>query len=139
MSDMIVAFSMEGFSENHVDEEVEELQRISFEYFSNENHIITALDSARLVIDLGEFPDLYTQIASISAGVPQINRVETDYVDHQKNGWVISSPQELHKALDYYFDGLTNWNKALVYAVSKMSDYTSGKILAQWQSLLEKE
>ncbi|MEY8443780.1 accessory Sec system protein Asp1 [Lactococcus ileimucosae] len=129
----------EGFSENHVDEEVEELQRISFEYFSNENHIIEALDSARLVIDLGEVPDLYTQIASISAGVPQINRVETDYVDHQKNGWLISSQQEMLEALDHYFDGLTNWNKALVYAVSKMSDYTSGKILAQWQALLEKE
>ncbi|HEO7020440.1 TPA: accessory Sec system protein Asp1, partial [Streptococcus agalactiae] len=107
--------------------------------YTNENQIIDALDTARLVIDLRDDPDLYTQIAALSSGIPQINKVHTNYVEHQKNGWIISDSTELNNAIDYYFDGLMNWNKSLVYSVKKMGDYTSGKILQRWRKLLEKE
>ncbi|MBF0787143.1 MULTISPECIES: accessory Sec system protein Asp1 [unclassified Streptococcus] len=131
---------VEDAGENHLDEDQElELSRIEFDCFSNENQIIEALDTARLVLDLGEEPDLYTQIASISAGIPQIHRVETDYVSHKKNGWVLEGPNDLQAAIHYYFDGLSNWNASLVYAIQKMADYTSGRILAQWKELLEKD
>lgn len=127
-------------NENQLEEdEVRELSRVSFHLLTNENDIITALDSARLVLDLGSEPDIYTQIASISAGVPQINRVETDFVSHQKNGWVLSPEANLETALHFYLDGLANWNRSLVYTVQKMADYTSGRILEQWRQLLNKE
>ncbi|WP_269088173.1 accessory Sec system glycosyltransferase Asp1 [Streptococcus suis] len=45
--------------------------------------------------------------------------------------------EELSTAVGYYFDGLSNWNRSLVYTVQKMGDYTSGKIIAKWKELLE--
>ncbi|MBF8970460.1 accessory Sec system protein Asp1 [Streptococcus sp. NLN76] len=127
-------------NENQLEEdELMELSRVTFHLFTNENEIITALDSTRLLLDLGPEPDLYTQIASISAGVPQINRVETDFVSHEKNGWVLSPEADLEIALRYYLEGLANWNRSFVYTVQKMADYTSGRILAQWQQLLNKD
>ncbi|AXJ14020.1 accessory Sec system protein Asp1 [Streptococcus pluranimalium] len=125
-------------AENQLEEDEELiLKSIFFEKYNNENQIIMTLDTARLVIDLSKEPDIYTQIASISAGVPQINRIETDYVSHLKNGWIIKDEADLKTAITYYFDGLTNWNKSLVYAVQKMGDYTSGKLLKQWEALLD--
>lgn len=124
-------------SENHIDESTKtKFSRLAINRYTNENQVITTLDTTRLVIDLGENPDLYTQIASISAGIPQINRVQTDYIDHMKNGWILSDGDDLRHPIHYYFDGLTNWNQSLVYAIEKMSDYTSGRILTQWKSVL---
>ena len=42
--------------------------------FFNENDIIKELEQTRLIVDVSEEPNLYTQIAGISAGIPQINR-----------------------------------------------------------------
>lgn len=125
-------------SENKVDENELVLGRIKLKLYTNENQIIKALDTSRLVIDLGRQPDLYTQIASISAGIPQINLVKTDYLSHKENGWLITNYSDLPKAISYYFDGLANWNKALISSIEKMTDYTSGRILEQWKSLLER-
>lgn len=124
--------------ENQLEEDAEfKLKSITFDYYHNELQIITALDTARLVIDLSAEPDTYTQIASLSAGVPQLNQVETDYVTHQENGWIVADLENLGKALDHYFQGLANWNKALVYAVQKMGDYTSGRLIEQWETFLK--
>lgn len=146
ITEMIASkFHMEKFvtdgedsGENKVDGAAEELDRVTLNLFTNENQVIKALDSARLVIDLGRHPNLYTQIASISAGVPQINAVKTECVSHKENGWILADDKELSKAIHYYFDGLKNWNHSLVFSVQKMADYTSGRILEQWKALLER-
>lgn len=130
--------AVEGKGENQLQEEEEfDLFRIQLDCFSNEHQIIEALDSARLVLDLGEEPDHYTQIASISAGVPQIQCISSDYVVHQKNGWILKEVEQLGEAIDFYCIGLTNWNQSLVYTVQKMAEYTSGTLLHQWKRLLE--
>lgn len=130
----------ENVAENQLDEDEElELKRISFTCLNNENQMIKLLDRTRLVVDLGNRPDLYTQIASISAGVPQINRTTSDYVSHMKNGWILEDLDQLAQAIHYYFDGLANWNASLVYTVQKMADYTSGRLLQQWKALLERD
>ncbi|TXZ91760.1 accessory Sec system glycosyltransferase Asp1, partial [Vibrio cholerae] len=49
------------------------------------------MSQLRVVIDLGDEPDLYLQISAISAGVPQINMIETDYVTPNVNGLIIPS------------------------------------------------
>lgn len=128
-------YQEQAIGENQLEEKLV-LDRIQLQWISSERELIAALDKARLVLDLGDKPDLYTQIASISAGIPQINRVASDYVTHQKNGWVLSPLAELDLALDYYFTGLSNWNRALVYTVQKMSDYSSGQLLEQWKRYL---
>ncbi len=123
--------------ENQIDEAEEvENQRIRCQVLTNETQIIKQLDKARLVMDFSPIPDLYTQIASISAGVPQVNLYPTEYVEHQKNGWLLDKPEDVSHPIHFYFDGLANWNQALVYAVEKMSDYTSGRLLARWKEVL---
>ncbi|MFS1664260.1 accessory Sec system protein Asp1 [Streptococcus sp. zg-JUN1979] len=130
--------SLSDSGENQIDDsEEEDNKRIKVQVITSETQIISLLDHTRLVIDLGVEPDLYTQIASISAGIPQINSVKTEYVTHLKNGWILTEPKDVTKAIHYYFDGLRNWNDALVYAVEKMGDYTSGKLLARWKEELK--
>lgn len=128
----------ENMGENHLDEEEEwKLSAVSVHHFTNENQVIASLDTARLVIDLSSLPHLYTQIASLSAGIPQINAVASDYVVHQENGWIVHNQEDLQEAIGYYLEGLSNWNKSLVYTVQKMGDYTSGRVIEQWKELLK--
>lgn len=103
--------------------------RVSLSFFHSENEIINSLETIRLIVNLAEEPDLYTQIAGISSGIPQINRVETEFVEHLKNGWILSDDANLEEAIDYYLTGLTNWNKSLIHSVQKISDYTSGVLV----------
>lgn len=118
-----------------VDEEELAPTRVSFNYLGNELAVQKALEFARLIVDLREQPDLYTQIAGISAGIPQVNKKESEFVEHLKNGYIVKDDADLFIALDYYLTGLSNWNRSLVYAVQKIEDYTSGRLVRR---LLEK-
>lgn len=99
--------------------------------------ILPYLERARVVIDLETVPNLFLHIASLSAGVPQINTVQTSYVTHQKNGYVLNDYTELEEALLYFLDSLENWNHALVHTVSLLKDYTSGELMDKWKELLQ--
>lgn len=113
------------------------VSRVSFSHLSSELAIQKALDVARVIVDLRPEPDLYTQIAGISAGLPQINSVETEFVEHLKNGYVVEEAAGLLIALDYYLTGLANWNQALVYAVQKIEAYTGGQLVQRIKDRLE--
>ena len=67
---------MEGLGENQIidEESVQDAPDYRFvvKNFSNENDIIQELEKTRLIVDLSEEPNLYTQIAGISAGIPQV-------------------------------------------------------------------
>ncbi|HFI0352093.1 TPA: accessory Sec system protein Asp1 [Streptococcus suis] len=112
--------------------------RICFKALHSEVDIINELDRARLVLDLAAEPDLYTQIAGISAGIPQINVLETEYVEHLKNGYIIQNRDQVREALEYYLIGLVHWNQALVYSVQKITDYTSGVLVEKMKEALYK-
>lgn len=118
-----------------IDEEEPEPSRVSFTVMGGELDIQKALEFARLIVDLREEPDLYTQIAGISAGIPQVNKKKSEFVEHLKNGYLVREEADLFIALDYYLTGLANWNRSLVYAVQKIEDYTSGRLVRR---LLEK-
>ncbi len=45
---------------------------------------------------------------------------------------ILNDEFDLTAALHFYLDGLKNWNEALVYAVEKIGQYTSGKIVNDW-------
>ncbi|HFI0518049.1 TPA: accessory Sec system protein Asp1 [Streptococcus suis] len=125
--------------ENQIDTQEEvETNRVTFSLFSTEEQIIQALDTARLYIDLSETPDLYSQIASLSAGIPQILLVQSDFVKNHVNGWILTDVEEINKAVHYFCDGLANWNQSLVGAVERMSDYTSGRLIEQWKEFVKK-
>ena len=76
-----------------------------------------------MIVDLSEEPNLYTQIAGISAGIPQVNRVQTEYVDHLKNGYVLSKGDKELGEGDYaLLLELKPWNEALVYSIEKFKN-----------------
>ncbi|RFE02784.1 accessory Sec system protein Asp1 [Streptococcus parauberis] len=111
--------------------------RARLEVIKDENDLIYLLKTTRLMIDLNREPDLYHQIAAISSGLPQINASHSDYVTHQKNGYIISDHHELEKAINYFFKGLSNWNKSLVFSIEKIAEFTGPALIEKWTETLE--
>ncbi|KXT62831.1 accessory Sec system protein Asp1 [Lactococcus sp. DD01] len=91
---------------------------------NSDDELFRIINETRLIIDLREEPDLFTQIAGISAGIPQINQVETEYVQAYKNGLVIADWTELYQGLSYYLDRLKHWQEARMFAVQQIKKYS---------------
>lgn len=104
---------------------------------NDELDLIKTLEFVRLIVDLNKQPHLYTQIAGISAGIPQINLVETVYVEHLKNGYLISDVIEFSKAARYYTDRLKEWNQALIYSIDKIKEHTGQQFLGKLEKWIE--
>ena len=123
--------------ENLLPGEEEWQKRIEFIQLMSELDVIKTLDVTRLVIDFSRTPDVYIQIASISAGIPQINLVETEYVKHLENGYIIQNPQQFNEPAHYYLDQLKYWNEALVHAIEKIRENTGNRFVEKWQRATE--
>ena len=68
-------------------------------------------------------------------GIPQINQVETVYVEHLKNWLFDFRCDRISKAAYYYTDRLKEWNQALVYSIDKIKEHTGQRFvekLDQW-------
>lgn len=104
-----------------------------------ENDIVEAISTLRLVIDMNEEPDLFLQICCMGAGLPQINRMQTDYVQHERNGYIISDIESLPVAMNFYLTHLKNWNRSYAYAMKLAKMYGSDEILKQLDDWLEGE
>ena len=113
--------------------------RIAVTPYHSENDMIRILYDTRLILDVRDQPDLYLQIAGISAGIPQVNYRFTRYVKHQKDGYIIQNINYITGALEYYLDGLSGWNEALVYCVQEISRYTGGTLVEQWKQMIREE
>lgn len=94
------------------------------------------LEFARIIIDVCENPDVYTQIAGISTGIPQINIIETMNVEHKKNGIILNKGYSIEDAINYYFTGLKNWNDSLVYSIDKLLENSGKKLVEKWKNKL---
>lgn len=126
-------------SESNTDQKSEVVdlyKRVRIETFETENAIIQAFKTVRLIIDVSRRPNIYIQIAGISAGIPQINLTTSPYIVDKKNGLILQEISELNQAITYYFNGLRHWNESLVYSVRQIRQYTDGAIVNQWQRLL---
>ena len=111
---------------------------IHFVTVSAEPQLIQAIHTTRLLIDLSTHPDVFLQIAGISAGIPEILRAESLYVEDGKNGRLLQNvTTDLAPAIHFYLDGLKNWNTALVHAANKIADYTSGRIVKRLQAAIK--
>lgn len=126
-----------GGAENPLEENQEQELRFQFINMNDELELIKTLEFVRLIVDLNQQPHLYTQIAGISAGIPQINRVETVYVEHLKNGYLISDVTELSTAAHYYTDRLKEWNQALIYSIDKIKEHTGQRFLDKLNHWIE--
>lgn len=105
---------------------------------NSEPQLIQAVHTTRLLIDLSAQPDVFLQIAGISAGIPEILRAEALYVEDGKNGRLLQNvTTDLAPAIHFYLDGLKNWNTALVHAANKIADYTSRRIVKRLQAAIK--
>ncbi len=145
VSDLQIRISALHSEDQEVGEEPEETaiagkaatERIEIVPYHSENDLTRILDDVRLIVDVRDQPDLYLQIAGISAGIPQVNYRLTRYVKHLKNGYIIENINFITGALEYYLEGLANWNEALVYCVQEGSRYTGGQLVDQWRAKTE--
>src|SRR5699024_3380286 len=94
-----------GTAENQLQDEesqdtlrnIERFKHIEFYRIDSENESVRKLIFIPLTNETGEDAALYLQIAGISAGIPQINSVPNPYVEHQKNGLIVSDSLELKR------------------------------------------
>ena len=115
-----------------------EQPRITVRRCVTETDIIEVLSDHRVIMDVSRTPDLYLQIAGISAGLPMILGAESRYVTHRENGWILEDEAETEEALRFFLAGLGNWNRALVTSLRKISDYTNGNIVKKWKEAMER-
>ncbi|UXR78484.1 accessory Sec system protein Asp1 [Staphylococcus sp. IVB6227] len=120
-------------------EQPEPIEYVKMKYLPFESDLVESISTLRVVVDLSKEPDLYLQICCLSAGLPQINRCATDYVMHGMNGYIVAGETELVTALDVYLKHLKNWNQSYAYAMKLAKQYTSDKIIAQLDVLIEGE
>ena len=130
------AIDYEG-AENPLKENVQQKLRYRLLNINDELEMIKTLEYVRLIVDLNPQPHLYTQIAGISAGIPQVNQVETVYVDHLKNGYLLSTITEFKKAAHYYLDTLKEWNQSLIYSIDKIKEHTGEKFVGKLDQWIE--
>lgn len=130
------AVDFEG-AENPLKENAQQTLRYRLLNINDELEMIKTLEYVRLIVDLNPQPHLYTQIAGISAGIPQVNQVETVYVDHLKNGYLLSNTTEFKKAAHYYLDTLKEWNQSLIYSIEKIKEHTGQKFVEKLDYWIE--
>lgn len=126
-------------SENRIDEEEEEEIKVRFfvEQCVDELTTSKCLREQRVIVDLRDKLSLYLQISGISMGIPQIVRYETQYVQHEKNGYVLQELEQLQEVLDYYLQELNHWNHAMVAAFEIGENYTTAKLVEQWKEVID--
>lgn len=112
---------------------------IRFVKVYSEETYLEELDDTRIILDLSEEPNLYLQIAGISAGIPQINQFANSYVKNNQNGLILNSKLRLRNAMEYYLASLAHWNQALVYATAQISKYSGTNLVDKWNLFLKKE
>ena len=88
------------------------------------------------MVDLRDSPDLYLQIMAISIGIPQIVGRKTEFVEHERNGFVLKDLEDLQNILIYYLDSLVNWNEAVVCSYELGKKYTSDELLEKWKGVI---
>lgn len=124
-------------AENPLEDNRHQAMRYSFVNMKDESELIKQLEFVRLIVDLNSQPLLYTQIAGISAGIPQINRVKTEYVSHQKNGYLLENTADFAQAAHYYLDSLQVWNDSLIHSIEKIKEHTGEQFLIKLEKWLE--
>lgn len=110
--------------------------RVYFRLDSHLTKIREDFNETRLYIDLSAEVDVQKQALAVSAGIPQLVRKKTDYVDDQKNGRIIGQIRELDSAIAFYMDDLNNWNQALVENISYIERFSEESLIEQWRELL---
>ncbi|MDE3316938.1 accessory Sec system protein Asp1 [Lacticaseibacillus zeae] len=123
------------------------IQQTAFQVFQMLTHLHYAVEpevgqlkqwlhSSRLLVDLGDQPNLLLQIGAISVAIPQINRHETGYVQDGVNGRIIDQDRALADALSGYLDQLSAWNRTVVANVKLIDQHDDDQLMRLWKKVL---
>lgn len=127
--------------ENHAENDLDQEENIPVKFFVeqcvDELTVSKCMREQRLLIDIRNVPELYLQITAISMGIPQIVCTKTEFVEHNKNGIVLERIEQLPNAMNYYLEGLKNWNQAKVCSYELVKEYTTEKLLEKWRKVMD--
>lgn len=126
-----------SYAENDLDRQDEIPVKFFVEQCVDELSVSKCMREQRVIVDIRENPELYLQISAVSMGIPQIVKSQTEFVEHQKNGWVINALQQIPEALHFYLNGVANWNQAVVNAYEIGKRYTTERLLLQWREVIK--
>lgn len=101
--------------------------------------ILKGLDKARIMIDWGDHPNDFLQMAVVSLGIPTLQRIPTEEIIDGYNGKICQDLLDLREGLHYYLDGLKNWNQSLTNDVQILNEHAADKLIAQWDSVWKKD
>lgn len=110
--------------------------RFYVEQCVDELSISKCMREQRIVVDMRTRTEVYLRIAGISVGIPQIVYNETQYVEHGQNGFVVKDMSLLSDTIDYYLNGLKNWNQARVYSFELGKKYTTNVLIEEWKEVI---
>ncbi len=111
--------------------------RFFVEQCVSELAVSKCLREQRVILDMRNTTELYLQITAISMGIPQIVFRETQFVEHGKNGLVLTDMQEVPDALIYYLDSIITWNEAMVYSYELGKKYTTIVLRDKWKEVID--
>ncbi len=124
-------------SENNLDPKEPVPVKFFVEQCVDELAVSKCMREQRVFVDLREIPELYLQITAISIGIPQIVRTRTEFVEQGKNGMILKEIYTLPTVLNYYLNGLKNWNRARIYSYELVKEYTTDKLLEKWKEVMD--
>lgn len=111
--------------------------RFFVEQCVDELSVSKCIREQRLIVDMREDMEVYLQISGISMGIPQIVSKDTQFVEHEKNGFVLEEIENLPEAMAFYLENLTNWNEAMVYAYEIGKKYTTRVLIEKWKEVID--
>lgn len=123
--------------ENDLDSEEEVPIRFIVEQCVDEFSVSKCMREQRVVVDLRDKTEVYLRVAAVSMGIPQLIYKETQFVEHGKNGFIIKDMNQLPEALDFYLNGLANWNEAMVYSYELGKNYTTEVLIDEWKEVID--
>ena len=125
-----------GYTENQLDMQDSVPIKFFVEQCVDELSMSKCIREQRLIVDMRHNVEVYMQISGISMGIPQIVCKKSQFIEHEKNGFVLKDMSELPKTMSFYLDSLTNWNEAVVNAYEIGKKYTTQVLIEKWKEVI---
>lgn len=123
-------------TENGLDDEERVPVRIFVDQCVTELDVSKCLRQQRLIVDLRNTPDTYLRVSAISMGIPQVLGYPSEFLVSGKNGVLLFNLSALPSVLQYYLDGLSHWNDAMIQAYELGKKYDTTQQLEKWKGVM---
>ncbi|CAM3207498.1 accessory Sec system protein Asp1 [Leuconostoc rapi] len=121
-----------------VDSQLAYKTRFQFIASQNEAQKMQYMANSRVLLDLGDTPNQYLQTQAIAYAVPQINRIQTAYLQPNQNGKLVTDRSELSGALNFYVDD-THWVSDVKESTHDIAaEYSDDMVWIKWQQIFNK-